>query len=188
MVRARSQEYQPSCVMRPQRAQRTTYGCKLYRIPLCKDGPCWQEHVDRLNSKEYGAIYNIHQYLNIFVTSFKSSSDAAERLAAYICTLYDWCARSTFYRTLLSVQGMSLVKRRSSCNQRQTREVPFTYPRSGQWTIRSISHNSSRIDSAALKPPSPIILVVLDRLQELSRCVQSRETAIGKYGGECNSQ
>ena len=37
---------------RPQRAPRTTYGCKLCRIPLCKDGPCWQEHVDQLNSKE----------------------------------------------------------------------------------------------------------------------------------------
>jgi hypothetical protein len=37
---------------RPQRAPRTTYGCRLCRMPLCKDGPCWQEHVDRLNSKE----------------------------------------------------------------------------------------------------------------------------------------
>lgn len=35
---------------RPQRAPRTTYGCRLCRIPLCKDGPCWQEHVDRLNT------------------------------------------------------------------------------------------------------------------------------------------
>ena len=37
---------------RPQRSPRTTYGCRLCRIPLCKDGPCWQEHVDRLNTKE----------------------------------------------------------------------------------------------------------------------------------------
>ena len=37
---------------RPQRSPRITYGCRLCRIPLCKDGPCWQEHIDRLNTKE----------------------------------------------------------------------------------------------------------------------------------------
>ena len=29
-------------------------------------------------------MYNIHQYFNIFITLFKSSSDIAEQLTAYI--------------------------------------------------------------------------------------------------------
>jgi hypothetical protein len=37
---------------RPQKSPRTTYGCRLCRIPLCKKGPCWQEYVNWLNSKE----------------------------------------------------------------------------------------------------------------------------------------
>jgi hypothetical protein len=37
---------------RPQRAPRTRFGCRLCRIPLCKEGGCWQEHIDRLNTKE----------------------------------------------------------------------------------------------------------------------------------------
>ena len=37
---------------RPQRFLRTKFGCRLCRIPLCKTGPCWQEHVDQLNTKE----------------------------------------------------------------------------------------------------------------------------------------
>jgi len=37
---------------RPQRAPRTQFGCRLCQIPLYKVGPCWQEHVSRLNSKE----------------------------------------------------------------------------------------------------------------------------------------
>ena len=37
---------------RPQRAPRTKFGCRLCRIPLYRRGPCWKEHVDRLNSKE----------------------------------------------------------------------------------------------------------------------------------------
>ena len=71
---------------RPQKSPRTTYGCKLCRIPLCKDGPCWQEHVDRLNSKEWGSIYNIYQNINIFVASFQRFGDAAEQLTARVCT------------------------------------------------------------------------------------------------------
>lgn len=37
---------------RPQRAPRTKFGCRLCRIPLCRTGPCWQEYMDQLNSKE----------------------------------------------------------------------------------------------------------------------------------------
>lgn len=37
---------------RPQRAPRTRFGCRLCRIPLCKEGGCWQEHIDRLNTKK----------------------------------------------------------------------------------------------------------------------------------------
>ena len=37
---------------RPQRAPRTKFGCRLCRIPLCRTGSCWQEHLDRLNSRE----------------------------------------------------------------------------------------------------------------------------------------
>ena len=37
---------------RRQRPPRTRFGCRLCRIPLCKEGGCWQEHIDRLNTKE----------------------------------------------------------------------------------------------------------------------------------------
>jgi hypothetical protein len=33
---------------RPQRVPRTRFGCRLCRIPLCKEGACWKEHIDRL--------------------------------------------------------------------------------------------------------------------------------------------
>ena len=37
---------------RPSRAPRTQFGCRLCRIPLCKIGPCWQAHIDRINTKD----------------------------------------------------------------------------------------------------------------------------------------
>ena len=37
---------------RPQRTPRTRFGCRLCRILLCKEGGCWQEHINRLNTKK----------------------------------------------------------------------------------------------------------------------------------------
>ena len=37
---------------RPLRAPRTQFGCRLCKIPLCKTGPCWQAHIDRINTKD----------------------------------------------------------------------------------------------------------------------------------------
>ena len=34
------------------RLPRTKFGCRLCRIPLYKTGPCWQEHVNQLNTKD----------------------------------------------------------------------------------------------------------------------------------------
>jgi len=34
--------------VRRQRPPRTQYGCPLYKIPLCKRGPYWQEHLDQI--------------------------------------------------------------------------------------------------------------------------------------------
>ena len=32
--------------VRPIRPLRTKWGCLLYKIPLCQDGLCWQEHFN----------------------------------------------------------------------------------------------------------------------------------------------
>ena len=34
--------------VRPTRPPRTKWGCLLCKIPLCQDGPCWQEHLDQI--------------------------------------------------------------------------------------------------------------------------------------------
>ena len=32
--------------VRRRRPPRTRFGCTLCNIPLCKEGPCWQEHLN----------------------------------------------------------------------------------------------------------------------------------------------
>ena len=34
------------------RPPRTTWGCSVCRIPFCTNGPCWSEHLAKLNTKD----------------------------------------------------------------------------------------------------------------------------------------
>ena len=76
---------------------RIKFGCRLCRIPLCKTEPCWQEHADRLNSKESSLIYNMYTKFDI------------NRLHMQ---LPDWCARSTSKDAFIDARDTTVARNR----------------------------------------------------------------------------
>ena len=82
------------------------FGYRLCRIPLCKTGPCWQEHIDQLNTKEWSSIYNIYTKFDIFIASSTRPRLSGRTIDRLRMQLPDWCAPSTALRTCLSMQGI----------------------------------------------------------------------------------